>query len=96
MKYPFRFEGPKIGDTVYWACITYENPEDEIGKLEVIASKICGVLDSYDFAARTSQDPPRETWAIFYDIEDFEPHSLRFGDELFLTEEEAWESFKQI
>lgn len=82
--YPFRFEGPKVGDSVFWVCVTVMNDVPEI-----LETKIVGVHDSYDFMPRTDEDLPRETWCIFYDVEDYPYSSLTFGDDLFLTREEA-------
>jgi hypothetical protein len=81
-KYPFRFVGPKVGDTAFWVCAE----DGETSQVE--ETTIVGVIDAYDFMVRDNEDE-RKNYAMFYDIEDFQYHSLTYGDDLFLTKEDA-------
>ena len=87
-KYPFRFKGPKIGDIVWWVCDDWET-----GKPipTVIESKIVYIEDSFTFAERDLSDPTQteENWCIFYAIKDWPNGNLTFGNDLFLTKDEA-------
>lgn len=82
-KYPFRFEGPNIGDTAYWICVEGKN-ENASKILEVIIEQI---QDAYDFAPR--QDKFKEDWCIFYWINLYPNSAFTFGHDLFLTKEDA-------
>ncbi len=93
MKYPFRFIGPQVGDKVFWVRIRWTNPDSQEETIEIVESKIVKILDAYDWAPREKYEE-REEFCVFYDIEDFESYSLTFGDDLFLTREEAEEFIK--
>ncbi len=88
MNYPFRFDGVNIGDKVFWVC--WEGLTNN-QKQVIVETTITHKSDSFDFAPRDTNDPKqaKENWCIFYYIEHFDDHGLRFGDDLFLTKEEA-------
>jgi hypothetical protein len=86
--YPFRFEGPVVGDTVH---VIVQNSRTQQFKVE--EDKIVGVFDH----SQGRQDLPAEGFLIDYDIAEFNPgHGLTFGDVLFETREEAQEILNDI
>ena len=84
-EYPFRFVGPKVGDKIWW---NYLEVVDGVDTVSTSQATIVGVSDAYDWQVRGPEEK-REDFVVFYDIDEYRPHSLVFGDELFLTEEEA-------
>lgn len=94
MKYPFRFEGSKIGDTVYAVTM------DDEGTRFIDKVTIAGVQDnSYHvkvvngmFTNELERDINYHLCSIGYWLEEFSiGHAMYFGEDLFLTLEEAME-----
>jgi len=81
MEYPFRYDKPKIGDTCWF--LSQEGPIKSI------------IVDKHDHYF--NQDPkiyergPQKDYLIDYWIDNYKPHGLIFGEDLFETEEECIE-----
>lgn len=86
--YPFRFEGPQEGDTVY---VIVRNRETK--QFKVAEDKIAEITDH-------GADKPaseRGSYLVDYWIDEYNPgHGLTFGDVLFETEESAREILADI
>lgn len=103
-KYPFRFEGPKVGDKCFAIFI------DENNKLIVEETSITEVIDdSYHVKTDkegkwlvdkngkyvTYRSKNYKDYSIGYYVDNFESgHSLYFGEDLFLTRKDAEQSLK--
>jgi hypothetical protein len=91
VKYPFRFEGPKVGDIVYSSITTWPEGSGDEGVTTVEEVEIVHVDDSFCWQERDLSDPrnAQHNWGIFYWVKDGPGHGMTFGDELFLTKEEV-------
>lgn len=82
-KYPFRFEGPKVGDKVWFAC--EERITGSEGPIEVTITEVYDMYDMY----QQPESGRREDFLIDYFIDAYPYHGLAFGLELYLTKEDA-------
>lgn len=84
--YPFRYEGPKIGDEVY-VIVRNRNTKEFLIARDTI-------IDIYDHGA---QREDKEDCLIDYTIKDYDPgFGLSFGETLFETAEDAAEVLLDI
>lgn len=84
--YPFRFEGPKVGDTVY-VIVRHRKTK----QFKVVPDRIAGITD---FGEGKSD---AKTFLINYWLNEHSPgYGLTFGDALFESEEDALEVLSDI
>lgn len=85
MEYPFRFDTPKIGDKCWFVA--------QSGVHEAT------IVDKHDHFFNTpnnrSETDIQENFLIDYWIDLYEYHGLTFGQDLFLTQDEAENEFEK-